>query len=228
MSERIAFITGANGGLGTFVTESFLQQGDKVIGASRHVDSSEFPNPNFRAMSVDFTNQQQVHDAIAKVIAELGRLDILVHVLGGFAGGQSIATTDDATWKRMQDLNLTSAFYVLRETIPHLRKSKNGRIVAIGSLAAKEPQPNLGAYVIFKTALSMLVQTVALENADSSLTANVILPGTMDTPANRQAMPNADFSKWLNPKRVAELILWLADERAAQVTGTVIPIEGKQ
>ena len=227
MAERIVFITGANGGLGTFVTESFLQEGDKVLGASRHMDSSEFPSPNFRAVSVDFTNQQQVHDAIARVIAEFGRLDILVHVLGGFAGGQSIATTDDVSWKRMQDLNLTSAFYVFRETIPHLRKSKHGRIVAIGSLTAKEAQPNLGAYVTFKAALSTLVQTVALENADSSLTANVVLPGTMDTLANRQAMPNADFSKWLDPKRVAELILWLADERAAQVTGTVIPIDGK-
>jgi NAD(P)-dependent dehydrogenase (short-subunit alcohol dehydrogenase family) len=226
MSERIVFITGANGGLGAFVTQSFLQQGDKVIGASLHMDSSEFPSPNFRAMPVDFTNEQQVHDSITKVIAEFGRLDILVHVLGGFAGGQSIATTDDATWKRMQDLNLTSAFYVLRETIPHLRKSKNGRIVAIGSLAAREPQANLGAYVIFKAALSTVVQTVALENADAGLTANVILPGTMDTPANRQAMPNADFSKWLNPQRVAGLILWLADEKAGQITGTVIPIEG--
>src|SRR5208283_553418 len=226
MSERIVFITGAKGGLGTFVTQSFLQQGDMVIGASRHMDSSEFPSPNFRAMSVDFTNEGQVHDSIAKIIAEFGRLDVLVHVLGGFAGGQSIATTDDATWKRMQDLNLTSAFYAFRETIPHLRKSKNGRIVAIGSLTAKESQPNLGAYVTFKAALSTLVQTVALENADAGLTANVILPGTMDTPANRQAMPKADFSKWLNPKRVAELILWLADERAAQITGTVIPIEG--
>jgi NAD(P)-dependent dehydrogenase (short-subunit alcohol dehydrogenase family) len=226
MSERIVFITGANGGLGTFVTQSFLQQGDKVIGASRHVDSSEFPSPNFRAISVDFTNPQQVRDAIAKVISEFGHLDVLVHVLGGFAGGQSIATTDDGTWERMQDLNLTSAFYVFRETIPHLRKSKNGRIVAIGSLTAKEPQPNLGAYVTFKAALSTLVQTVALENTDSRLTANLVLPGTMDTPANRQTMPNADFSKWLDPKRVADLILWVADESAAQVTGTVIPIEG--
>jgi NAD(P)-dependent dehydrogenase (short-subunit alcohol dehydrogenase family) len=228
MSERIVFITGANGGLGTFVTQSFLQHGDKVIGASLHMDSSEFPSPNFRAMSVDFINEQQVRDAIAKIIAEFGRLDVLVHVLGGFAGGQSIATTDNATWKRMQDLNLTSAFYVFRETIPHLRKSQNGRIVAIGSLAAKEPQADLGAYVTFKAALSNLVQTVALENADAGLTANVILPGTMDTAANRQAMPKADFSKWLKPKRVAELILWLADERAAQITGTVIPIEGNR
>ena len=228
MSGRIVFITGANGGLGTFVTESFLQQGDKVIGASRHVDSTEFPSANFRAMSLDFTNAQQVRDAIAKIIAEFGRLDVLVHVLGGFAGGQSIATTDDATWKRMQDLNLTSAFYVFRETIPHLRKSNNGRIVAIGSLAAKEPQANLGAYVTFKAALATLVQTVALENADAGLTANVILPGTMDTPANRQAMPNADFSKWLSPQRVTELILWLAHEKAAQITGTVIPMGGNR
>jgi NAD(P)-dependent dehydrogenase (short-subunit alcohol dehydrogenase family) len=70
------------------------------------------------------------------------------------------------------------------------------------------------------------VQTVALENADAGITANVILPGTMDTPANRNDMPQADFSKWLNPKRVAELVLWLADEKAAQITGTVIPIDG--
>jgi len=228
MSERIVFITGANGGLGTFVTESFLQQGDQVIGASRHANSTEFSSPNFRAISVDFTNAPQVHEALAKVIAEFGRLDILVHILGGFTGGQSIASTDDTTWKRMQDLNLTSAFYVFRETIPHLRKSKNGRIVAVGSLAAKQPQANLGAYVTFKTALATLVRTVALENADAGLTANVILPGTMDTPANRQAMPDADFSKWLSPKRVAELILWLAHEKAAQITGTVIPIDGNR
>jgi len=228
MSDRIVFITGANGALGTFITQSFLQLGDKVIGASLHMDSSAFPGPYFRAISVDFTNEQQVREAIAKIIAEFGRLDVLVHVLGGFAGGQPIAATDDATWKRMQDLNLTSAFYVFRESIPHLRKSKNGRIVAIGSLAAKEPQPNLGAYVTFKAALSTLVQTVALENADTALTANVILPGTMDTPANRKDMPQADFSKWLNPKRVAELVLWLADERASQITGSVIPIDGSR
>jgi 3-oxoacyl-[acyl-carrier protein] reductase len=224
MSERIVFITGANGALGTVVTQSFLQFGDKVIGASLRMNSNAFSSPNFRAMSVDFTNEQQVHDAIANIIAEFGHLDVLVHVLGGFAGGRSIAATDDATWKRMQDLNLTSAFYVFRESIPHLRKSKNGRIVAIGSLAAKEPQPSLGAYVTVKAALSTLVQTVALENA--GITANVILPGTMDTPANRNDMPQADFSKWLNPKRVAELVLWLADEKAAQITGTVIPIDG--
>jgi NAD(P)-dependent dehydrogenase (short-subunit alcohol dehydrogenase family) len=228
MSDRVVFITGANGGLGTSVTEAFLRTGDKVIGASLHIDPTDFPNANFRALSVDLTHPQQIHDAIEKMIAEYGGLDVLVHVLGGFAGGQPIAKTDDSTWKKMQELNLTSAFYVFRETIPYLRKSKNGRIVAIGSLTAKEPHANLGAYVTFKAALTTLVQTVALENADVGLTANVVLPGTMDTPANRKAMPEADFNKWLNPKQVAELVVWLTDESAGYITGTAIPIEGNR
>jgi NAD(P)-dependent dehydrogenase (short-subunit alcohol dehydrogenase family) len=84
----------------------------------------------------------------------------------------------------------------------------------------------LAAYVTFKSALTTLVRTVALENKDSGLTANVILPGTMDTPGNRKAMPNADFSKWLKPSDVADVVVWLADERATHITGAAIPIEG--
>ena len=96
--------------------------------------------------------------------------------------------------------------------------------MAIGSLAAVEPHSQLGAYVTFKAALAMLVRTVALENKDAGLTAHVVLPGTMDTPANREAMPNADFSKWIQPKDVVNLVLSLTAERASQVRGAVIPI----
>jgi NAD(P)-dependent dehydrogenase (short-subunit alcohol dehydrogenase family) len=146
-------------------------------------------------------------------------------LLGGFAGGKSVVETDDVTWQQMQDLNLTSAFYVFRAVIPHLRKSGSGRIVAIGSLAAIEPHAGLGAYVTFKSALVSLVRTVALENKDAGLTANVVLPGTMDTPANRKTMPGADFSKWVKPVEVADLVLWLTEEPAKNVTGTAIPID---
>ena len=109
---------------------------------------------------------------------------------------------------------------------PEGRKSGSGRIVAIGSLTAIEPHAGLGAYVTFKTALTTLVRTVALENKDSGLTANVVLPGTMDTPANRKSMPASDFSKWMPPGDVADLVLWLADERAGHITGSAIPIDG--
>jgi len=226
MNERVVFITGAKGGLGSFVTQRFLATGATVIGTSRSISKEDSAETNFVPLPVDFTKSNAVQDAIGSVVTRFGKLDVLVHVLGGFAGGQTIAETDDATWEQMRDLNLTAAFYVLRAAIPHLRKSGKGRIVAIGSLAAVEPHSGLGAYVTFKSALAMLVRTVALENKDAGVTANVVLPGTMDTPANRKSMPGADFSKWVQPGEVADLILWLADERAAHVTGLAIPIDG--
>jgi NAD(P)-dependent dehydrogenase (short-subunit alcohol dehydrogenase family) len=227
MSDRVIFITGAKGGLGSFITKSFLATGATVIGASRSISQQDFPLPNFVALPVDFTKSAAVTSAVSSIVQRYRRLDVLVHVVGAFAGGQSVAETDDAIWEQMQDLNLTSAFYTLRAAIPHLRKSGSGRIVAIGSLTAIEPHAGLAAYVTFKAALVMLVRTVALENRDAGVTANVVLPGTMDTPANRKAMPDANFSKWLQPSEVAELVLWLSDERAGHITGTAIPIDGR-
>ena len=226
MNNKVVLITGAKGGLGSFVTRRFLQAGAAVVGTSRSISQADFPEANFVALPVDFTKAGAVRAAVESLVSRFGRLDVLVHVMGGFAGGQTVVKTDDATWERMRDLNLTSTFYVLRAAIPHLRKSGKGRIVAIGSLAAVEPHAGLGAYVTFKAALATLVRTVALENKDAGLTANVVLPGTMDTPANRKAVPRADFSKWVQPGDVADVVLWLADDRAAHITGTAIPVDG--
>jgi NAD(P)-dependent dehydrogenase (short-subunit alcohol dehydrogenase family) len=226
MNDRVVFITGANGGLGTSVTNAFLRQGARVIGASLHIQAADFPQPNFEAMALDFNKLDEIKRSVAKIVDRYGRLDVLVHLLGGFAGGSSVAETSEEMWSQMQNINLTAAFQVFRETIPHLRKSKSGRLIAIGSLTAAQPQANLGAYVTFKAALAMLVQTVALENADAGLTANVILPGTMDTHANRKAMPAADFSKWAKTDDVADLVLSLAADQARHLTGLAIPIVG--
>jgi NAD(P)-dependent dehydrogenase (short-subunit alcohol dehydrogenase family) len=226
MKDRVVFITGANGGLGTSVTRAFLQRGAHVIGASLRIKVADFPQPNFEAMAIDFNKLDEIKRGVAKIVERHGRLDVLVHVLGGFAGGPSIAETTDVMWEQMQSINLTSAFQVFRESIPHLRKAKSGRLIAIGSLTAAQPHANLGAYVTFKAALAMLVQTVALENGDAGVTANVILPGTMDTPVNRKAMPDADFSKWAKTDDVADLVLSLADQQARHLTGLAIPIEG--
>src|SRR5260370_18753708 len=194
MRDRVVFSTGAKGGLGSYITRRFLETGATVVGASLSISQQDFPGPNFTALAVDFTKAPAVNDAAQSVIARFGRLDVLGHVIAGLAGGQSVGETDDAPWEQMRDLNLTSGFYVLRAAVPHLRKSGKGRIVAVGSLAAVDPHPQLGAYIAFKAALAMLVRTVALENKDASLTANVFLPGTIDTTANRKAIPNADFS----------------------------------
>ncbi len=228
MNNKVVLITGAKGGLGSFVTQRFLATGATVVGTSRSISLADFPEANFVALPVDFTKAGAARKALESVVSRFGKLDALVHLLGGFAGGQTVAETDDVTWEQMCDLNLTSAFYVLRAAIPHLRKSGKGRIIAIGSLTAVEPHAKLGAYVTFKAALTMLVRTVASENKDAGLTANVVLPGTMDTPTNRRSMPGADFSKWVRPGDVADLVLWLADDRAAHITGTVIPVDGSQ
>ena len=225
MKDKVVLITGAKGGLGSFITERFLAAGATVVGTSRSISKEDFPHANLTPLPVNFTNSAAVRGAVEAIISRFGKLDILVHVLGGFAGGQSVSETEDATWEQMRDLNLTAAFYILRAAIPHLRKSGKGRIVAIGSLTAVEPHAGLGAYVAFKAALTTLIQTVALENKDCGLTANVVLPGTMDTPGNRKSMPGADFSKWVQPADVADLVLWLADERAGHITGTAIPID---
>lgn len=227
MGNKVVLITGANGGLGSSITRKFLATGASVTGVSNKISAQEFPQPNFAPIVADLTRASAAADAVQSVVARNGRLDILIHVLGAFSGGKSIAETDDATWEQMRDLNLSSAFYVLRTAIPHLRKSGNGRIVAIGSLAASEPHAGLGAYITFKSALVCLVRTVALENRDAGVTANVILPDTMDTPGNRKAMPDADPSKWVATQDVAELALWLSDDGAAHTTGTVFPIAAK-
>jgi NAD(P)-dependent dehydrogenase (short-subunit alcohol dehydrogenase family) len=125
------------------------------------------------------------------------------------------------------DLNLNCVFHILRAAIPSLRRTVDGRVIAIGSRAALEPGANLGAYSASKAAMVSLIQTVALENKDVQLTANVILPGTMDTPSNRLSMPNADFTQWVQPATVAELMVWLAGEAGKDINGAVIPVYGR-
>ena len=120
-----------------------------------------------------------------------------------------------------------SAFHMLRAVIPHMRKSGAGRIIAVGTRAAENPGPSVGAYSASKAALVSLMRTAALENKDLGITANVILPGTMDTADNRKAMPGADTSQWVQPASVASLIVWLAGDAGKDVTGAAIPVYGR-
>ena len=226
MQGKVVLVTGANGGLGAYVTQAFLDAGATVIGTSRGIRQSDFNGPSFTAMPAEISSRKDSQGLVDQVVARFGRLDVLAHTVGGFAGGQSIADTDDATFQRMLDLNLNSVFHILRATIPALRQTGNGRIIAIGSRAALEPGAGVGAYSASKAAMVSLIRTVALENKDAGLEANVILPGTMDTPANRKSIPNADFSKWVRPSTVASLITWLASDAGKDINGAVIPVNG--
>lgn len=227
-AKQVVLITGAKGGLGTHVTEAFLAAGATVVGTSRNIADADFPNPRFAGIAADLTSAEAARQLTDAVIRRFQKIDVLVHVMGGFAGGQSIAGTSDDTWDKMMSLNLRSAIHILRSVIPHMRRAGRGRMIAIGSRNAAQPAANLSAYNASKAALVSLVQTAALENRDLGITANVILPATMDTEINRKAMPGADPSKWVQPKRVADAVIFLASDSGAQISGASIPIYGAE
>jgi len=225
---KILLITGANGGLGRAVTQAFLDAGAMVGGAAQEIRDSDFSNPNFMALSGAVSTAAEAAAVAQKVKARWGRIDGLMHLIGGFAGGTRVEETTDETFEKMLAMNLRAAFHFIRAVVPGMREQGWGRIVAIGSRTAVVPTAMVGAYAASKAALVSLVETVALENKDRGITANVILPGTMDTPANRDAMPQADFSKWVDPRQVATLAAWLASDEASQVTGGAIPVYGAE
>jgi len=227
MTGKTALITGANGGLGTHVTKALLDAGFVVVGLAPKIRQADFDHPNFTALPASLDSLDAAKKAADTVIGRFGKIDVLAHLVGGFAGGQTVADTDDATFQRMFDMNLNSAFHMLRAVIPHMRKAGAGRIIAVGSRAAEDPGPGVGAYSASKAALVSLIRTVAIENKDAGITANIILPGTMDTPANRKAMSGADTSTWVQPASVAGLIVWLAGDAGKDVTGAAIPVYGR-
>jgi len=227
MKGKVVLVTGADGGLGLHVTQAFLDAGATVVGTSRKIQQSDFKSPGFTAMPADISTPKGAQGLVDQLVARFGRIEVLAHTVGAFAGGASVVETEDATLQKMFDLNFNSAFYLFRAALPALRKTGNGRIVAIGSRAAVDPGPGVGAYSASKAALVSLIRTVAAENKDVGITANVILPGTMDTPANRKMMPNADVSKWVQPANVASLVVWLAGDSGGDVNGAVIPVYGK-
>lgn len=227
MTARTALVTGATGGLGTSVTKTLLDAGFTVVGLAPKVHPHDFDHPHFTAIPATLDSLTAAKQAVDTILAHFGKIDVLAHLVGGFTGGQTIADTDDATFKRMLDMNLMSAFHILRAVLPPMRQAGSGRIIAIGSRAAESPGAMVGAYSASKAALVSLIRTVAIESKDLGITANVILPGTIDTPANRKDMPAADTSQWVQPVSIASLIVWLAGDGGKDVTGAAIPVYGR-
>jgi len=227
MNEKTALVTGADGGLGIHVTRALLDAGFLVTGLAPKIKQSDFERPGFTALPSRLDSLEAAKRSADAVMTKFGKIDVLAHLVGGFAGGPSVTETDDATFRRMFEMNVDSAFHILRAVLPHMQKTRNGRIIAIGSRAAESPGAGVGAYSASKAAFVSLIRTVAVESKDSGITANVILPGTIDTPANRKAMPKADTSHWVQPGAIASLILWLASDAAKDVTGAAIPVYGR-
>jgi NAD(P)-dependent dehydrogenase (short-subunit alcohol dehydrogenase family) len=219
----VVLITGASGGLGPAVVRAFLDSGAAgIFGVAR--SWKEHPaDGRFHAIEADLSRARE-----CQRVAELaGQPDALVHLVGGFSGGNPIAQTTEEDWRNMLDVNLGTAFSMFRAVLPKMIEAQRGRILAVGSRAAVEHMPGFAGYTVAKAALLALVKTLALEVKDAGITANLVLPSTIDTPATRAAMPKADFSKWVKPEAIADLLVFLASAKAGDVSGAAIPIYGR-
>lgn len=229
MSEftgQVVLVTGASGGLGPAIVDAFLAAGATVAGVARSIAPRD-DGERFLAVPADLTTREGAQRAVEETLRKTRGIDALVHAMGGFAGGQPVESTDDAAWESMISINLRSAFLITRAVLPQMIQAGYGRIVAVGSRTGVEPAAGLSAYGVSKAGLNALVRTIALETRDKGITANVVLPSTIDTPSNRKAMPKADFSRWVAPEKIAQQILWLCSEAASDTSGALIPIYGR-
>lgn len=221
LEGRVVLITGGRGGLGRAVVPLFVQAGAQVVLADRHGDAE--PTPGTISVRADVTDEGEVRRMVDEALRRAGRMDVLVNLVGGFATGR-LAETDLATWQRMATVNLTPAFLLSRAVLPSMLERRAGRILHVAARAAVEPFPGAAAYIVAKAGLVALIRTLALELAGSGVTVNGVLPGTMDTPANRRSMPGADPGRWVTPEAVAQALRFLASDEAGSINGALLPV----
>jgi NAD(P)-dependent dehydrogenase (short-subunit alcohol dehydrogenase family) len=230
VTGRVAVVTGGSGALGQSVVLRFLRDGAAV--SVPWIVPAEWESLKSRAgdgtarlhgARVDGTDESAFAAFVADVLARHQRIDVLVNTVGGFAGGD-LASTGIAEWRRMLDLNLTSAVIGCRGVLPAMRAARRGRIVNIASRAVVPPLGGFIAYTVSKSAVIALTQALAQEERPHGITVNAVLPSTMDTPANRGAMPDADRSGWVTTEAVADVIAYLASDAAGAVSGATVAV----
>lgn len=231
MTDRIVAVTGGFGALGRVVAARAVEAGARVA----LLDRASGPPPELAAQlgdrarligGVDLTREPEARSAIEAIVRELGGLDVVVNVAGGF-GWQTVAEGDPEAWSTLYAINVLTALHVSRAALPALRQSAAGRIVNVGAAAALRAGPGMGAYTASKAAVHRLTESLAEELKDTQITVNAVLPSVLDTPANRKDMPDADFSKWVSPDELAAVILFLVSREASAITGALLPVTGR-
>jgi len=221
LDGKVALIAGGSGALGQKVTLAFAQAGARVIAVDR--DTPSVQAKGRLTMKADVTKEAEVQTLVNDVVREAGHIDVLINLVGGFATGRVIET-DAALWQRMLAMNLTAGFVLSKAVLPHMLERRAGRILHVAARAAVEPFPGAAAYIVSKSGLVALIRALSLEVAGTGVTTNGVLPSTMDTPANRASMPDADPTKWVKPESVAKLLIFLSSDDADQINGALIPM----
>jgi NAD(P)-dependent dehydrogenase (short-subunit alcohol dehydrogenase family) len=225
MDGKVIVVTGALGALGRVVVEEARARGARIASVDHAPAQVPATADHIELGGVDLTDAAQAKKAVDASASHFGRLDALVNIAGGFAF-ETVTDGDPTTWQRMYALNVTTALNASRAAIPHLTASGAGRIVNVGAMGALQAGSGMGAYAASKAGVHRLTEALAAE-LKGRITVNAVLPSIIDTQANRDSMPKSDFAKWVRPKELADVILFLASDAASAVTGALLPVNGR-
>jgi NAD(P)-dependent dehydrogenase (short-subunit alcohol dehydrogenase family) len=226
LNGTIVALTGAFGNLGLATAQVLADRGAKVALIGRGRPPSNLPAPLAQACvvgGVDLAERDAAQRAIDSIANQLGGLNALVNVAGGFSW-ETVADGSADTWERMFDVNVKTTLNASKAALHQLTKSSGGRIVSIGAMAALKAGMGMGAYAASKAGVMRLTEALAEEVRGKGATVNAILPNIIDTPQNRADMPDADFTLWVTPEKVAAVIAFLLSKEAQCITGALIPV----
>jgi NAD(P)-dependent dehydrogenase (short-subunit alcohol dehydrogenase family) len=234
LDGKIAIVTGASAALTGAVAPALLDAGATVVVTYRHESdlaklrerAGIAPDAKLSGIVLDLTNEKAVTSAYAGIAEQHGGIDILVNVAGGYAGGKPVHETPWSLWQQQLDLNLKTAVLSCQAAVPHML-TRGGAIVNVGTRTATQPAAKLAAYAAAKRAVTQLTEALAAELRDQNITANIILPSTIDTPENRQGDPTAKGGRWVKPEDIARVIVFLAGPDARIISGAAIPVYGR-
>ncbi|MBC7545290.1 MAG: SDR family oxidoreductase [Candidatus Sericytochromatia bacterium] len=230
----VVLVTGAAGNLGAAICQKFATDGARLVAVDLSADTVRdrlahlgLGDDRLLALGVNILDETAVQALANQAGATFGRIDVLANVAGGFTMGTPVHATPLATWRHMLDLNATSVLILAQAVVPVMLAQSHGRIINVSARAALKGEALMAAYCVGKAAVLRLTEAMAAELGDSGITVNCILPSMIDTPQNRSAMPEADFSKWVTAASLADTVAFLASEQARDISGGAIPVYGR-
>ncbi len=230
---EVILVAGGTGGLGRAVSLAFLNEGARVVATFRNqeeFDALQAAAGGYASAlegeQADVTDEAAVGQLVGGILSRHGRLDALVNTVGGYAGGIKLWELDSAVFDRMLALNLRAGFVLSRAAVVPMLREKRGAIVNVAAKAAFDHAAGAAAYAASKAAALAMIDSLAADTRGTGVRVNSILPSIIDTPANRKAMPNADFATWPTPEEIARVILFLCSDGAKVIHGAAIPVYG--
>ncbi len=228
-SNKVVLITGGTGAFGRTLVKRFLDTGAKTIASFRNETEAvklKRVNPQVEIIKLDISSEKEILKAVPILIRKFAKIDILVNTVGGYLGGKNVTQLGEGEWETMMNLNLKSAFLISKHVIPIMKSGNGGKIIHVSSKTGLKSDGYDSAYAASKAALIRFVESISLEFREDKISINCILPTTIDTEANRRAMPNADFSKWLSSEDLANVVLFLSSSDSKVINGAAIQTYG--